>query len=752
MCTPAFPVLPCRSCASPLPTESPSPAREHPTKPEPRLCYNVCDGTHKDPPGVRVLTPRTLLTTAVVATTLLVGWALRRWWLSAREASLPIRLAIVLLRVGIYGGLLLAVANPAVVRPYGVQQPHQIVVLLDASASMALPGSGAAARWAEAQGALQAAAQSSGGGLTRFEKALFADGSVGAPAADGPTGEMTNLDLALRQIAATRVPSTLVVISDGAFTHGDAPGVAAQLHRQGFTVHAVGVGRLDPPPDAAILAVEAPQRVPEHTSFSISVLANTPDAASNRDVSISRADRVVRKVPVPRGRQPQRVRVAVPGLPAGTHLFTVDLPSVPGEATSTNNRRSFFVEAFRDRNRIRLVASAPGLEFANLRRALLDLPQTELHSWVRVGRDRYLAQTATTTRPAAISWPAVLRGCHVLMLLDVPQAQADAAVVRRFVREGGALALLGGRQAAQGSDWSDLAPLVTGPYEDVPVGVGAPDGTTGLGAALLGAIGTAAWRGAPHLTGANRVVRVQQDAQIVLRTRQARPLMATRPYGLGRCLSLATDGTHRWVLSPEADEGSRFLHRRFWSQVVVWLAAPRDETDVALMLDPPVVASGQPARALVQVSHGLSPVASAQVLVKLQSPQGPVTLVATPTSTPGRYQVSLSELPAGKHEVVAEARAAKASGTARATLVVEPGGAEFADLTLQKGALQRLAAAGGGQYAALDQLPRLLSSPRTPPQTQTETRLTTPFRSLWAFLALLTMCALDWFLRRRHGL
>lgn len=726
--------------------------RGHPTKPEPRLCYNVCDGNHNDPPGVRVLTPRALLTTAVVATTLLVGWALRRWWLSAREASLPIRLAIVLLRVGIYGALLLAVANPAVVRPYGVQQSPQIVVLLDASASMALPGSGAATRWAEAQGALQAAAQSSGGGFTRFDKVLFADGSVGAPAANGPTGEMTNLELALRQIAATRMPSTLVVISDGAFTHGDAPRVAAQLHRQGFTLHAVGVGRVDPPPDAAILAVEAPQRVPEHTSFSVSVLANLPDAASNRDVSISRAARVVRKVPIPRGRQPQRAHIAVPGLPAGTHLFTVDLPSVPGETTSTNNRRSFFVEAFRDRNRIRLVASAPGLEFANLRRVLLDLPQTELHSWVRVGRDRYLAQTATTTRPAAISWPAVLRGCHVLMLLDVQQAQADAAAIRRFVREGGALALLGGRHAVRSGDWTDLAALVTGPYEDVPVGMSAPDSTTGLGAALLGAVGAAAWRGAPDLAGANRVVRVQQDAQVVLRTRQGDPLLATRPYGLGRCLSLATDGTHRWVLSPEADEDSRSLHRRFWSQLVLWLAAPRDETDVALMLDPPVVASGQPARALVQVSRGLTPLASARVLVKLQSPQGPVTLVAAPTSTPGRYQASLSQLPAGTHEVVAEARADGVSRTARATLVVEPGGAELADLTLQEGTLRRLAAAGGGQYATLDQLPGLLSSRRPPPQTRMETRVATPFRSLWAFLALLTMCALDWFLRRRHGL
>lgn len=702
---------------------------------------------------MRTLTPRALLTVTAVVTTLLVAWALRRWWLSALEAGRALRVTLVLLRVGIYAALLLAVANPAVVRPRSVPQGREIAVLLDASASMALPGSGAATRWAEAQQALQAAQQASAGAAVPFDTVLFAEGLLDAAPLNDPTGAATNLALALDQIAATRAPSAIVVISDGAFTHGDAADVAGRLHRQGTNVHAVGVGRVDPPADAAILAVEAPPRVAENTSFSVSLLASLPDAATSRDVVISRAGKVIRKVTVPRGKGPQRVKVSMPGLSAGTHLFTADLPPAPGEATATNNRRSFFVEAFRDRTRVRLVANAPGLEFANLRRALLDLPQTELRCWVRVAGDRYMVQTAAATRPTTLSWAAVLQGCHVLLLADLEPAQTDAAALRRFVREGGALALLGGRHAVRSSDWTDLAPLVVGPYDDVPVGVSRPDPATDLGAALLAAVGAAAWQEAPYLAGAHRVTHIQQEARVVLRTRQGRPLLATRPYGLGRCLSLATDGTHRWVLSPEADEDSRRLHRRFWAQLVTWLAMPRDETEVALMLDPPVVASGQPARAIVQVSRGLSPVVSARVVVKVRGAAGTVTFPATPTSTPERYQSSLSHLPAGKHEVVAEAQADRLSGTARQTLVVEAGGAELADLTLQQGALQRLAAAGGGQYATLDQLPQLLSaSAALPTQTRTAMRITTPCRSLWAFLVLLTLCALDWLLRRRHGL
>lgn len=689
---------------------------------------------------------------AVVAATALSGWALWRWWLSARGAAPSALWALLLLRATLLAALLLAVANPAVRRSARVARQSEVLILLDASASMALPGTGTTTRWQEAQTALQHIRTPQSGAAARVSTRVFSAGMLADQTSAAPVGDTTDLALALQQLSAVRSPASIVVVSDGAQTQGDAARAANRLRQRGVTVHAVGVGPTDPPPDGAILSVQAPLRVPERTAFTISVNVSVPATSSRRELLVSRADEVVRRVPVAPDEPPTSVKASLPGLPAGTHLFTVSLPAVPGEATATNNQRSFFVEVVRDQLKLSVVAGSPSQEFANLRRVLADLPRTNLRSWASLSAGRYLVQTAGTSRPGTLSWSTVLSGCHVLVLADVEQRDTDAAAIRRFVREGGALALLGGRRGLSSGDWRDLAAVSGGPYQDVPTGTGTPDAATRLGGELLQAIGRSAWQAAPHLAGTNAISAVNPDAEVVLRTRDGKPLLATRPYGLGRCLALATDGTYRWVLSPDADEDSRRLHRLFWTQLVAWLAQPRDDSQVVLMLDPPVVASGQPARALVQVSRGHDPVAGAQVTIRASGAGAGVSLQATPTTVPGRYQASLSQLAPGKHEVVAEAQAGQLLGTARGTLVVEPGGAEVSELTVQEGALKRIAAAGGGQYVGLDGLQQLLESALAGTETRELTRVTWPFRSLWAFLVVLTLCAADWLLRRRHGL
>jgi hypothetical protein len=291
------------------------------------------------------------------------------------------------------------------------------------------------------------------------------------------------------------------------------------------------------------------------------------------------------------------------------------------------------------------------------------------------------------------------------------------------------------------------------------VAVGLPVADTPLGTDLLAATGATAWRGAPYLGGSSAVGGVRTDAQVVLRTRGGQPLLAVRPAALGRCLGFASDGTYRWVLSPEADEESRRLHRTFWSVVATWLAMPRDESQVVMLLDPPVAAFGQPARAIVQVSRAFQPVARARVTVTVQGPRAHLSLPCQPTSTPGRYQTALSHLQPGRYEVTAAATAdqalrtaQRALGSAQRTLVVEPGGAEVAQLTRQEGRLREMALRGGGEYVGLPELGGLLDRLPTAALSQPTTVAVRPFRSLWAFLAILTLCAADWFLRRRHGL
>ena len=83
------------------------------------------------------------------------------------------------------------------------------------------------------------------------------------------------------------------------------------------------------------------------------------------------------------------------------------------------------------------------------------------------------------------------------------------------------------------------------------------------------------WQRLPRLKGANRFAGVKQapGIQVLLESPDADPLLVAGEYGAGRVLAFAGDSTWQWWRS-----GNQDLHRRFWRQVILWLAR-RDETE-----------------------------------------------------------------------------------------------------------------------------------------------------------------------------
>lgn len=688
--------------------------------------------------------------------TLLALYALGRWFATARPEAGRLAWLLGALRLAALLLVVLALANPTLHRRGQASARPTVALLLDASASMALPDAGGESRWQRLRAMLEAPAARTALGRFTVRRLAFAGGLLASEPAAAPATPTTNLALALDQLGTAPVAQIVVVASDGVMTEGEALAAATRLVQHGATVHTVGVGPLAPPPDVALTAIQAPRVVREQEPFTVTASVSAPGLSGRGELTVTRDGQPAGRFPVQFAKSGGvRVPLRQPGLPAGVHLFTVALPEQGQEATATNNQRSFFVEARRDRNRILLVAGAASPEYANLRRVLLDLPRTDLTCWVRLAPGRFARQTADRQTMASFDWASALRKQHVVLVADLEAAALEATVLARFVREGGSLAVLGGaRSLGRDYDRSALGPLLplsATAYQAVPEGVAPPAKDTPLGQELLAATGLSPWRLAPYLAGSNAVTSVRPGAQRVLNTRTGRALMAVQGVGLGRCLALATDGTHRWVLSPEADDTSRDLHRRFWQQLVSWLAAPRDDSQVRLLLDPPVAAQGQPVRALVQVQRALQPVSKAQVTVQVRGPQATLAVPASLTATPGRYQAALSQLPPGRHEVQAMATTDRPLGMSRQTLVIEPGGAEVAQLTRQEGFLRQVAERGQGSYVPLEELPQLLARLDARPAPLAVPVATRPARSLPIFVVLLVLLTADWWLRRRYG-
>ena len=79
----------------------------------------------------------------------------------------------------------------------------------------------------------------------------------------------------------------------------------------------------------------------------------------------------------------------------------------------------------------------------------------------------------------------------------------------------------------------------------------------------------AAWARLPPLEGANRFTGVKPGATILAEAdgKEHRPLLVSQEWGSGRVIAFAGDSTWRWVM-----RGFGSAHKRFWRQIVLWLA------------------------------------------------------------------------------------------------------------------------------------------------------------------------------------
>jgi uncharacterized membrane protein len=280
------------------------------------------------------------------------------------------------------------------------------------------------------------------------------------------------------------------------------------------------------------------------------------------------------------------------------------------------------------------------------------------------------------------------------------------------------------------------------------------------------------WNRLPPLDGANIFApdKIKPAAKTLAEAPLATggataPLLLSMEYGNGRVLAFSGDSTWRWRM-----QGHEAAHKRFWRQVILWLAKKdTDEGEVWVRPERRVVAPGQPLRftAGARTPEG-DPVTDAVFTVQLQSPAAngtkttPLSIVRQGETWSGTI---VDVLPPGEHSLRVTARrgdpGAPGLGEAQARFVVESKDLELsqpaADTALLA-ALSRITETAGGRTIFPEQLPSLLDELKKKPK---ELDIEIPDR--WTFGAqttdgalvlvlFVTLLGIEWFLRKKWGL
>jgi len=747
---------------------------------------------------------RLLALAALVAIWLLVFWLYRR---EARRGAGPrLRVALAVLRCVVLTLVALVLLRPVLATYVEHTTAAQLFVLADASASMDVADAAAPAptRRARVQTLL---AEDDGAWLRRLAErnavrlydfaadAVERPTSPDGPAPSPPDPSRTDLGRAVTATLAAAGAAPLagvVLLTDGVANQGMTTAeLGAYAQRQRLSLHVIGVGAVDEPPNVRLSPLQAPGVVPRGDPFELAVEVTATGVDLDGELTLSVTplaggdERVLATRPVRQraADPPQPARFPVDPPEAGDYRYRVSIAPVRGEVYTGDNTREAVVRVFDTQLRVLIVAAWPSYEYRYLTRLLERDATIAVSCWLQSAHPQAI-RDGDEPLAALPDVPESLFAYDVVVLHDPDPAALPSGwglLVRRFVDElGGGLLLQAGPQHTtrllRDPQLADLATLLpatvdadaevrlrsAGAFRTTSRALAVPPTARGHAEVALApdaAISAQIWAALPGVwwtlplgrlkpLGAPLLALADGDAQ-----RDA--VLVTQPFGAGRVALLATDGTWRWRSTAED------VHARFWVQLIRHLAEARRQGGHPrgrLVLDRDTVAPGEflhvEAR-LLDERYAAWPAPQIATTVTLGAQEQALVLPAAP-DRPGWFSGRLLVAASGAGEVrlaIPGPPADDAPATLSARFRSELPELELRRLAQPVDELRALAAQTGGTYLPLEEAGRLPDLIPSAAHTRVERE---PPRDLWDrpwVLALLVgLLAVEWAVRRRYWL
>lgn len=544
-----------------------------------------------------------------------------RWMLALRLGSLALLVWILL--------------EPAWVRSVSREREREVVIILDSSSSMLLQDEGASATRSElAEEALQKAdlvaklSQNHRVRVLRAARSLRGEEEAETAGWRESTDLAAALETVLKQVPPDEIGGAILV-SDG--RHNRPSRVEDAARRFGVLdapVASLAVGSVEPPRDAAILSVAAPDAI--HLGDRIRVRADLKFdhyQGQKAKVRLLRAGELLEEQEISIPQQHHREEVIFSQVPAAGGLgdFAVEIKALEGERFSENNGWDFETSVTDARTNVLLIDQHPRWEFRYLRNLFYGRDKSVHLQWLLLNPDRISGQEvvpvpASASRDFGEAQATALpaseeewRKFDVIILGDIEAAAMSEGtwqIISRCVTERAALLVLvagpesmphalgeAGRKLVpvemewgernyfkQGGEAFQIAPGVAGRGHPV------------VAQARAGATDEQMWSSFPPLRWRHPLTSLKPGAEalLVAQTRveavgvgqqgltdalqslsersqreAENALLVTQQQGRGKVALLLTDRT--WRLR----EGSGDLyHHRFWGNLVRWGAGP----------------------------------------------------------------------------------------------------------------------------------------------------------------------------------
>jgi uncharacterized membrane protein len=718
-----------------------------------------------------------LLVALIAAAAVVVGIAI--WY---RRAGLGLVRATVLgaLQTALVAGVLVLLWRPALVTQTLRPQENSVAVLLDTSGSM-LYGNEDASRLQQAVDALSRNALPALESQFSVNLFSFAGDLVELPSLDQvpPPGPVTHIGDALLNVlrgAQSGAVAAVVLVSDGADNSVDYDAAKiAEIASFGVPVHTVGVGEETMPNDLELEDVQLPSVGLAGSTVSAQVSIRHSGAALAQ-LKVYDGDAILAsesiQLPSSAGVTTRWVDIDVGA--AGVRDLKFALDALPNETNVINNSRLRPMEVPEQRRHILYIEGEPRWEYKFIRRAIDENPAVRVASLLKTTPNKFYRQGIESPDELVNGFPteelALFRydGIMIGSFEAAALTPAQHDMIREFVsRRGGTLLMLGGRRGLTDGGWGP-----TSVAEVLPVRLPELDGPSFVresAKAMLAPLGLtsamtrleaddeankAAWEGLPDLADFQTVGELKPGAETLLEARfmgDTKPLLVHQRFGQGNVYVLATGGTWRWQMQlPHEDQ----RHETFWRQ---FLQAAATTAPQPVTLTSDRVFYGDESTVVLRAEvrdKSYKPASDAAVSLEVSDGMGPPTTVPmTPVAGErGLYEAVYDTAHTGVFRFQAIAKTGDEElGRAQFAVRREDGVIEHYHVQQNRPLLERLSAATGGTYFAVDDVSKLPEAVSFSEAGSVERQVLDLWNIPLAFMLLLLLKSAEWLLRLYWG-
>ena len=473
----------------------------------------------------------------------------------------------------------------------------------------------------------------------------------------------------------------------------------------------------------------------------------------------------------------ERLRFPIRESARGAFQYTVKVEPLRGEASTSNNERSVFVQVVDEKSKVLLVEGEPYWDSKFLLRALQADPNLEVTAvfFVRESPRKFFTITqhpATSsgrrrgdtnlprTKEDLFKYDCVILGRNV----DSMYTADELKLFKAYLEErGGNVIFARGKAYGLRSEvlaqiepmvWDDTG-LSAARFELTPAGAVSPVFNFGEGRSADVVI-----RELPEMLSITRVLNEKSLSIILARgvtgdASEEIAAIAYQRYGKGKVMSIGTTGLWRWAFMPAELERYDEIYARFWAQMIRWLVYGSDflpGKDIAFRTDKLSYNLGEPVPLVVQTK--LIPEGQYTPRIEIAAPGGATTTIEPERDSEAGLTYSAAFMPEEEGEYSATLHnnvGNPKEETVRFTVYADSLETRF--VASNRPLMAHIAAVSGGEELPLDrwdELPRLVTDFEL--STRQETKPEDAWDTRSFFFALMALLALEWFVRRRTGL